>query len=485
MAATVSPPAEPLRYAYELAGGIEDWEDVNGEDVDRYGFITPKRPGTATVASSPEVDKSQYSPRKQRNVLVRKDPAAHSGFLGVKRGPSRKGSARSLHTQASEVSATSRHSNRSTLRQAANLLPHNKERKGMDEAGEMLAQRPGLTSIGEDVAVGQLAEKYQHKESERTEKWRKMAKIIKPGKDGEGMVFEFDMKHPKLIERTWKGIPDRWRAAAWYSFLSTSARNSTKPLATEEEIIAQYQLLQEQPSSDDVQIDLDVPRTINQHIMFRRRYRGGQRLLFRVLHALALYFPETGYVQGMASLAATLLSYYDEERCFVMLVRLWELRGLNRLYQPGFAELMEALNDFEKYWLADKAVVAKSLQEHGIDPTAYGTRWYLTLFNLSIPFTSQLRIWDIFMLLGESPPDQAAPPKAGKGVPEPVSSKGLEILHATSTAIILALSERLVDSEFENAMKALTSFVPIKDDELLMKVVRAEYKQRRSKSGKT
>ena len=31
----------------------------------------------------------------------------------------------------------------------------------------------------------------------------------------------------------------------------------------------------EQSSADDVQIDMDVPRTINRHVMFRRRYRGG------------------------------------------------------------------------------------------------------------------------------------------------------------------------------------------------------------------
>jgi hypothetical protein len=104
---------------------------------------------------------------------------------------------------------------------------------------------------------------------------------------------------------------------------------------------------------------MDVPRTINQHIMFRRRYRGGQRLLFRVLHALSLHFPETGYVQGMAPLAATFLSYYDEEQCFVMLVWLWQFRGLNRIYQSGFVELMDALKDFETHWLNDKDVAEK------------------------------------------------------------------------------------------------------------------------------
>jgi hypothetical protein len=93
--------------------------------------------------------------------------------------------------------------------------------------------------------------------------------------------------------------------------------------------------------------------------MFRRRYRGGQRLLFRVLHAISLYFPVTGYVQGMASLAATLLCYYDEEQCFVMMVRLWRYRGLERLYHPGFGGLMAALQDFEMRWLAGMDVAAK------------------------------------------------------------------------------------------------------------------------------
>jgi len=85
--------------------------------------------------------------------------------------------------------------------------------------------------------------------------------------------------------------------------------------------------------------------------MFRRRYRGGQRLLFRTLHALSLYFPEVGYVQGMASLAATLLCYYDEETTFIMLVRMFELRGLEKLYQAGFGGLMQALDEFEGGWM--------------------------------------------------------------------------------------------------------------------------------------
>jgi len=87
-----------------------------------------------------------------------------------------------------------------------------------------------------------------------------------------------------------------------------------------------------------------------------------QRLLFRVLHAMSLYLPDTGYVQGMAALAATLLCYYEEDRAFVMLVRLWMFRGLERLYEAGFSGLMDALSDFETNWLRNGDVAKKPVQ---------------------------------------------------------------------------------------------------------------------------
>ena len=84
-----------------------------------------------------------------------------------------------------------------------------------------------------------------------------------------------------------------------------------------------------------------------------------QRLLFRVLHAISLYFPETGYVQGMASIAAMFLNYFDEEQAFIMLVRVWELRGLETLYKTGFEGLMSTLETFERKWLAGGAISRK------------------------------------------------------------------------------------------------------------------------------
>ena len=355
----------------ELAGGLEDWHDVDNEDVDRYGFILPKSDTIATLSSTGvKRTLSTREPQPIQRVSTALQLAADTPRQkhSMRRSPStvhRSDSVQHSHSKLSSRPVSSQSSYQGTLagansrlRTATNKLPHNRDRKLVDEAGDMLNLPLGLADIAEH---GQLSLKEAHakrKETEREEKWRKMARVVSKGQNGSGMVFDFDTRSPKLIERTWKGIPEKWRATAWHAFLSESAKRRTGCL-TDDQLIEAYEYYQSIGSPDDTQIDIDVPRTISSHIMFRRRYRGGQRLLFRVLHATSLHFPDTGYVQGMAALAATLLAYYDEENAFVMLARLWELRGLDKLYKSGFGGLMEALDDFEKGWLGSGEVGAK------------------------------------------------------------------------------------------------------------------------------
>ena len=352
-----------VRDANELAGGIEDWEDLNGSDVDRYGFIVPKSLSSPDSGKSVPVEVQRVQRVTTSLQVASEAPRRHRST--VRRNPS---TTRSTTTPGNASSRSLRPSSRSSqqgslrgvpskIRVAANRLPHNKDRRAMDEAADMLTLPPGLANIAEDVCI-KAASETRRKEREREDKWRKMAKAVNNRRDGGGMMFEFDTSDPKLVERTWKGIPDRWRATAWHAFMTASAKKRPDSLR-DEELITIFHELVEQSSPDDFQIDLDVPRTISSHIMFRRRYRGGQRLLFRVLHCLSIYFPDTGYVQGMAALVATLLCYFDEEITFVMVVRLWQLRGLERLYQPEFEGLMQALDEFEKKWLRDSEIAKR------------------------------------------------------------------------------------------------------------------------------
>jgi hypothetical protein len=73
------------------------------------------------------------------------------------------------------------------------------------------------------------------------------------------------------------------------------------------------------------------------------------------------------------------------------------------------------------------------------------------------------------MLLGDANPSQSSSDTK-------VFGSTLDILHATSAALIDGMRDILLDSDFENAMKVLTSWIPIKDEDLFMKVAKAEWK---------
>ncbi len=52
----------------------------------------------------------------------------------------------------------------------------------------------------------------------------------------------------------------------------------------------------------------------------------------------------------------------------------------------------------------------------------------------------------------------------------------LDFLHAASAALIDGMRDILLESDFENGMKVLTSWIPIQDEDLLMRIARAEWK---------
>ena len=92
-----------------------------------------------------------------------------------------------------------------------------------------------------------------------------------PGSNVESWCIK-PSKEPKFRERMYKGIPDRWRRAAWD--LCMARFSGIGPRAIEK-LGEDYRDGLDKPSTYDIQIDLDVPRTISGHIMFRTRYGAG------------------------------------------------------------------------------------------------------------------------------------------------------------------------------------------------------------------
>lgn len=111
------------------------------------------------------------------------------------------------------------------------------------------------------------------KETLRIAKWMRMlqSQTRDPGGNVESWRIR-PSKESKLRERVYKGIPDRWRATAWELLMNRFSRTGPQELTMLGE---EYRNALDKPSKYDVQIDLDVPRTISGHIMFRTRYGAG------------------------------------------------------------------------------------------------------------------------------------------------------------------------------------------------------------------
>jgi len=251
-------------------------------------------------------------------------------------------------------------------------------------------------------------------------------------------------KEQKLRERTYKGIPDRWRSAAWDLLMRRFSGTGKQELLQFEE---EYRDALDKPSTYDIQIDLDVPRTISGHIMFRTRYGSGQRSLFHVLHSFSLRCSQCGYVQGMGPIAATLLCYFEPERVYASLVRLHDSYAMHTIFSPGFPGLLEAIYVQERITEQTMPDVYVAFKNHMISTTSYATKWYITLFANSVPFQTQLRLWDIFILEGQ------------------------DVFIAVAVAIVWVYRDNITSAaaNFETVLSLLSSFfVPQDEDALLL-----------------
>uniref|UniRef100_A0A8C0EYT8 Rab-GAP TBC domain-containing protein n=1 Tax=Bubo bubo TaxID=30461 RepID=A0A8C0EYT8_BUBBB len=193
--------------------------------------------------------------------------------------------------------------------------------------------------------------------------------------------------------RCQKGIPPSLRGRAW-QYLSGSKVKLEQNMGKFDEL----DLLPGDPKWLDV-IERDLHRQFPFHEMFVSRGGHGQQDLFRVLKAYTLYRPEEGYCQAQAPIAAVLLMHMPAEQAFWCLVQICEK------YLPGYySEKLEAiqLDGQILFSLLHKVspVAYKHLSKQKIDPILYMTEWFMCAFSRTLPWSSVLRVWDMFFCEG-------------------------------------------------------------------------------------
>ncbi|KAL1117296.1 hypothetical protein AAG570_004622 [Ranatra chinensis] len=202
----------------------------------------------------------------------------------------------------------------------------------------------------------------------------------------------------KLKRRVFKGIPNSLRGQVWSKVLDLST--------IREQQHGKYQEMRDLAwrwSPDIRQIDLDVNRTYRDHIMFRERYNLKQQELFNVLGAYSMYNLEIGYCQGMSQIAALLLMYLDEEDAFWALSVLVSDRKYNMhgFFIPGFPKLLRYQEHHDKIMQKFLPKLKKHLDKNGVDTGIYTLKWFFQCFLDRIPFRLTLRVWDVYLLMGE------------------------------------------------------------------------------------
>ncbi|XP_049281798.1 USP6 N-terminal-like protein isoform X1 [Anopheles funestus] len=231
-------------------------------------------------------------------------------------------------------------------------------------------------------------EQIQHKiEMERVKKWVKMHKN-----------WSSTATKENLRRRVMKGIPDRMRSAIWRKLLDLDL-HIAKNLGVYERMLQ----CARQHSPDIRQIDFDVNRQFRNHLFYRDRYSMKQQSLFRVLAAYSMYNTEVGYCQGMSTVAAVLLMYFDEEDTFWALdVLMTNPRyAMHGLYIVGFPKLMRFLAHHDKILTRCLPKLKKHLDKHEVHSVLYSLKWFFVIFIERIPFSLCLRVWDIYMMFGE------------------------------------------------------------------------------------
>ncbi|XP_026099981.1 TBC1 domain family member 10A [Carassius auratus] len=197
----------------------------------------------------------------------------------------------------------------------------------------------------------------------------------------------------KVRLRCQKGIPPSLRGRAWL-YLSGGKVKREQNSGKFEELDS----MAGDPKWVDV-IERDLHRQFPFHEMFVSRGGHGQQDLFRVLKAYTLYRPDEGYCQAQAPIAAVLLMHMPAEDAFWGLVQICE-KYLPGYYSAGLEAIQldgEILNGLLKRVCPP---AYRHLEKHKIEPILYMTEWFMCAFSRTLPWSSVLRVWDMFLCDG-------------------------------------------------------------------------------------
>ncbi|ORY95383.1 rab-GTPase-TBC domain-domain-containing protein [Syncephalastrum racemosum] len=184
------------------------------------------------------------------------------------------------------------------------------------------------------------------------------------------------------------GIPPTLRGMVWQLLVKS------KDSGLEEK----YLELLKNESVYEKAIWRDIPRTFADQDYFSRK--EGQDALFNVAKAYSLYDTQVGYCHGIAFVAGPLLLNMPEEEAFCVLVKLMQRDALREHYTPQGTLLSQRLYQLQGLVGDHLPHIQRHFEAHNVDPAAYASNWFLSLFAYKFPLDLVYRIYDLLLADG-------------------------------------------------------------------------------------
>mmetsp|Transcript_43359 Transcript_43359/g.102048 ORF Transcript_43359/g.102048 Transcript_43359/m.102048 type:complete len:551 (+) Transcript_43359:82-1734(+) len=258
--------------------------------------------------------------------------------------------------------------------------------------------------------------------------------------------FERKRKSAQCLNLCWRGIPTNLRVHVWQKCIGNQLRitQGMYDIFRQHARVAREKMEAEGESADGGGndhllgsegslriVDKDLPRTFAELGFF---HEGGplEAQLRDVLEAYVFYRPDVGYVQGMSYLAAMLLLSMDTFQAFVALANLLHSHYFLSFFSMDMHEVRVRFSVFEILLERQLPDLYHTFFQLGVTTDVYLLNWLMTLFAKSLPIDITSRIWDNYLMCGES------------------------FMIRTALGVLKWLSAQFVDQPFEDLMVILT-----------------------------
>ncbi|KAK7064109.1 Tbc1 domain family member 14 [Favolaschia claudopus] len=213
-------------------------------------------------------------------------------------------------------------------------------------------------------------------------------------------------KNPTLRKLWWQGIPAKLRASMWANAvgnaLALSKDNYRTCLARAKRALGSGAF----PSAALSLIEQDISTTLPSLHIFHHETGPLYADLKDMLCAWVVSRSDEGlgYTVGASKIAAMLLLNIPVQQAFIVMRNLMDRHCMRSFYGgEGTKEDVDAYYRIFDTLLADgMPKIYFNFKQHQISPAVYLPEWLLPLFLEHLPFEACARIWDVFLLEGDS-----------------------------------------------------------------------------------